>query len=330
MYFKGKISVQVTLQSGQNVALQTVIAVRTHDESKNIGADCEVEVPLNCRIEYLAYPGTYLTDYPQNIFQVGDPIAILAGYEGEQWIKVFEGFIWDFVEGNPMKIKILDYIYYLQQGLINIQHANISLQSLIQQILPPQVSLILPTIEFNLVDISFVQMSAYAILRYLKEKLGLNISLIGNQLYVNIASNTTSTVYFDTGVNVMRADLQSPQSIYRTFKIIAHFENENGTENKLEIGDPNGILKECWFYKVQQNLTLYNQLAQGFLYQCKQEHYSGYLTTWLYPDVQLFQRAIYNDRRYPARSGTYVITQNNVTLDSKGFHRKIKLSYLAS
>ena len=329
MYFNCKTAFKITSTATGVVSwLGTVISVKVKNESKNIGSDCELDVPLNCRISYDGAPSTFLNTQPQNAFAVGDHIQIYAGYSGMPWITVFDGFIWDFVEGNPVKIKCLDYLYFLQQGTKNYVNANISIQNLVQAILPPQVTLLLPTIQFNLVDISFIQMSPYAILRYLKEKIGLNISLMGNKLYMNIASNTTTTVYFRTDRNIIKSNLQRPVSVYRTFKIVAHFERENGTEDKIEIGDPNGMLRECWFYKVQQDLTLYNNLAKGFLYQCQQERYSGIVETWLYPNVQLFQIADYTDVRYPSRSGQYVITQNDITLDKTGFHRKLKFSSL--
>jgi hypothetical protein len=38
----------------------------------------------------------------------------------------------------------------------------------------------------------------------------------------------------------------------------------------------------------------------------------------------------YSDVRYPERNGDYVITSQNITLDDKGFHRKLKLSFLSN
>jgi hypothetical protein len=183
--------------------------------------------------------------------------------------------------------------------------------------------------DIELVNITFAMMSPAAILDWLKKEMGINISLQGNQLYVNVASNTLNTVYYRTDRNIIQSDLQKPAAVYKSFKVKAWFVREDGTKDSFEVGDANGTLKEVFFYKIKRDQTLYQQLATEALAKVKQQKYSGNIETLLYPDCRLFDQANYIDLRYPARSANYVITGQEINIDENGYHRKLKLSFLS-
>ena len=172
-------------------------------------------------------------------------------------------------------------------------------------------------------------MSPAAILEWLKKELGINISLSGTRLYVNVASNTLETVYYKTDRNVIGCDLQKPDATYQKHKVKAWFIRENGTKDSFEVGDENGQLHEVFFYRVQRNQAVYQNMAAEALKKVRQQRYNGSIDTLLYPDCKLFQQANYIDIRYPARSGNYVITGIDTTIDDSGYHRKLKLSFLS-
>lgn len=357
MFFNGKISVVIG-----DKELKTVVSVNTKDDSDHIGAECEIVVPLNCRIQYINGRRDYLTEYAKNLFSVGDAIIIKAKYDGFDWVEVFNGFIFDFIEGTPITIKCLDYLYFLNKGIFGNQRLllkknkksttttpsigaafrSITLQNLCQKLIDfandtidhetentDHLSLILPMPDIELVNITFAMMSPAAILDWLKKEIGINISLQGNKLYVNVASNTTSTVYYRTDRNVIGCDLQKPDAVYKSFKVKAWFIQEDGTKDSFEIGDSNGTLKEVFFYKVKRDQTLYQKMANEALNKVKQQKYSGTIDTLLYPDLRMFYKANYIDIRYPDRSANYVITGQEITIDENGYHRKLKLSYLS-
>jgi hypothetical protein len=342
--------------------LKTVVSVNAKNESEHIGADCDVVVPLNCRIQYTNGSRDYLTEYAKNLFSVGDPILIRAKYDGFDWVEVFNGFIFDFMEGTPLTIKCVDYIYFLNKGIfgnkrillkkntkskivqptVGAAFKNITLQSLCQKLIDfanetidheqsntEHIQLVLPMPDVDLVNITFAMMSPAAILDWLKKEMGINISLDGNKLYVNVASNTLNTAYYRTDRNVIGSDLQKPQAIYKSFKVKAWFIREDGTKDSFEIGDSNGTLKEVFFYKIKRNQTLYQKLATEALNKVKQQKYNGSIDTLLYPDCKLYDQANYIDVRYPARNANYVITGQEITLDESGFHRKLNLSFLS-
>lgn len=339
MYFNGKISVTVTSQTTGRVSkIQTVHSVHTKNDSKEIGASCDIIVPLNCRIQYQDGPHDYLTEIATTLFKSGDPIKVVAHHETNEHgvlevlpeITVFDGFVHEFIEGTPMKIRCLDNIFLLNQSIINLDKGSITLKDLINLALKDTgITLTLPTLELTLVNITFRLMTPAAILEWIKKELGLNVSLHGKTLYCNIASNTVDTVIFNTQRNVIKSNLQKPEAVYLKIQVKCWFIMENGKKASIEVGDPGGELREVFFYRIPFNLAVYTKMATEALLKYRQYKFSGNIETYLYPDCKLFDKAIYIDARYPDRTGNYTVVAINHEIDDKGYHRKIKLAFLS-
>jgi hypothetical protein len=357
MYFNAQISVIIA-----DKELKTVVSVSSKNDSCHIGAECSVVVPINCRIQYTNGKHDYLTDYPKNLFSTGDPITIKARYVGYDWVQVFTGFVVDFIEGTPLEIRCADYVYWLNQGIFGSQrvlikknkkskksvasvgtsYQSITLKNLLQNLIDftndtidhkadnaDHLQLINDVPEFTLVNVTFAMMSPAAILDWLKKNLGFNISLSGSQLYCNVASNTLNVVKYRTDRNVIGCDLQKPHALFQSFKLKAWFLRQDGTRDSVEVGDPNGVMRDYFFMNIPRNETIYLKLANEALLKVKQEKYNGSIDTLLYPDCQLFDKANYVDIRYPDRSANYVITGVDFEIGENGYHRKLKLSFLS-
>jgi hypothetical protein len=394
---------------------QNLVSVETHNDCNHIGASCEVVFPQNIRLPYQNNPSQSPSaqnidpniDYSQSnngfidaktryLFNTGDHIQVFAKYEGYEtangsnsdgYLPIFDGFLFDFYESTPIKIKCLDYIYWFNIGIYGsnkvtiiknwkagkkipkkpktssgqgVSFKSIQFKELLQDLIDtvnyniaewnndndtdyPLCSLILPIFDMPLVNISFIQMSPAAVLEWFKKELGLNITLMNNKLYVNIASNTTGEVILQTDTNVILSSLQTTNlqnkssksskgsnSVFLRLKLKAYFVKDNGTKDSIEVGDPNGQLKEVYFYNIKRDEKLYTQMANEALLKFHQDRYTGEVETLLYPYCDLFWKVIYYDIRYPERNGNYVITMMKYTFGENGFHRKIKLAYLDS
>jgi hypothetical protein len=332
MYFDAKIQVIINNQTtGEAQVLQTVHSVSTKNDSKEIGASCNIVVPLACRIQYVNAPNTFVTDLAKNLFSSGDLVTVTAWYESMPEVTVFKGFVYEFIEGTPMTIKCLDSIFLLNQSTVDLHFKSITLKDLINTILKPTpaITLILPTLDLTLANLTFRLMSPAAILEWIKKEIGLNISLSGDKLYCNIASNTLNVVKLNTSRNVIKSDLQKPEAVYLKLQVKCWFINQNGTKTSFEVGDPGGELREVFFYKIPQDMVLYEKLAGEALTKYKQFKFSGNVETLLYPDVQLFDQVEYVDVRYPDRTGNYVCVAVNWEINNKGYHKKLKLAYLS-
>ena len=324
MYFETNLKVVIA-----NKLLKTVVAIRTKNESAHVGSECELEVPINCRIQYLDGRNTVLTDYPSVLFNVGDPINITASYTGYPTVQVFSGFVADFDYGMPMKIRCADWIYPLNQGTITISKYNGSLKNLLIQVLKGTgVTLMLPVFDLTLVNITFRLMSPAAILEYLKKEIGLNISLQGSQLYVNVASNTLGSVIYRTDRNIIKANLQKNNTLFENYRVKCWFIQDNGTKTSIEVGNTTGRMREQWFYHIPNNPATYQKLATEALNKIKQQMYTGHVETYLYPDCQLFDIAHFKSIRYPDQNADYVITGNDFEINKEGWHRKLKYSFI--
>lgn len=325
------IRVTITNQTtGRKQVLGDIIQFDMKDDSKTIGSSCKIVVPLACRIQYQDGKKDYLTDLVKNLFKTGDPITVEAWYDGYPVLTVFKGFVYEFLEGTPMTIECLDEIYLLNQVTVNVSYASISLKDLLTNILKGTfVTLMLPTLDLQLKNISFRLMSPASILQYFRTELGLNINLMDGQLYCNVASNIVATGYLDTTRNVITSNLQKPEATFLKLKVKAWFIEENGKKVSLEVGDEKGELREVFFYRIPFNPKRYQQLAGEALIKYKQMKFSGKLHTFLYPMMGLFWRCQYKDKRYPDRNGNYVVVGRELKISQKGYRWTYDLAYLS-
>ena len=244
MYFNAKTRITITSKTGTK-QLNTIVSVSAHNDTQHIGGDCTVIVPLNCVMKYQDKT-TGKTDFinaiPRVDFKSGNKITVQAQYEGMDWINVFEGFITDYIAGTPSTIKCSDYIYWFNQNILDLAYTSITFKQLMQNVLDSVnksmklgSKITLDTsISWNLVNISFKRMSPAAILDHFKKECGLNISLSGNSLYCNVASDIKSTVKFETVRNVYESSLQRPDAVFQRYKVTLWLLNDNGTKTSIE------------------------------------------------------------------------------------------------
>lgn len=355
----------------------TPVSVKISNDAQKVGGSADVIVPLNSYIEYSDPNTlqTYLTAIRTDTFSSGDTIEIIASYKGYPSLNLFKGYIYDFLLGMPLTIKCLDYVYWFNLGIFGedrvnilnkkgtkvkrsgtgVHYASIQFKDLLQQLIDfvnetiddsntgnpltdaPHCSLMLPTFDMQLVNLTFISMSPAAILEWFKKELGFNITFYGPQLYVNLASVTNGSITLNTGRNVIESKLQTTlkikgnktaNSAFEKIRLKAWFIQENGTRDSLEVGDPNGVQIEHFFYKVVRNATNYETLANAALLKAQQHRYHGELEILLYPDCDLFFTVSYTDLRYSEKNGVYVIIAMTIELGEKGFHRKLKLAWL--
>jgi hypothetical protein len=394
-----------------------VSKVEIHNDGNHIGSYAEVIVPQVARIAYTsntsesqtndnpnpnvtydAKNDNYIIQNTRMYFNTGDNIVIKAKYAGFErygdatgYVVIFNGFLYDFYETIPLKIKCLDYIYWfnigiygqkITQNLANLPYPtsgasnqgvtfkSIDFKDLLNDLLKyvnitignwnvengtsfDYVTLDESIFDMPLVNISFSLMSPAAVLEWFKKEIGLNITLLGTILYVNIASNTQNVVYLQTDTNVINSSLQTTNlqkknlkfssrkgsnSVFLRLKLKCYFIKTNGTRDSFEIGDPNGQMREAFFYNVAPGpLTTYlNQsvpsnyltIAQNTLDKYKQDRYSGEVELFLYPIISLFDKINYKDLRFQERDADYVCTLLTQTFDDSGYHKKAKLTYL--
>lgn len=337
MYFDTSLTVTIA-----GTPLKSIISIETKNDSQHIGSSCEIKIPLMGRIEKQGQ----LTDALTGVkFVTGDNVEVKASYKGYEEIIIFAGFIVDFVEGTPLTIFCQDEFFLLNKKPITLEFKGTNdIKKIVKDILSASnsdVTLIDTPLALPLVDISFSQMTPAAMLDYLKQQLGLNISLMyGGRLFMNLATVYQNNINFDTRVNVISSNLQRPLDVYRAIKLTCEFYTVEGKKDTYILGDDNGIPMQSFFYKIdntgakatvvsdgvaKQVPKVYKDLAEAALVKCRYLRFNGELETYLYPDCKLFDKVTYYDDRYLDRNGTYVIVSMNISIGENGFHRKMKL-----
>ena len=322
--------------------------------------------------------------------KTGFHIQVKAKYEGYEnlvdkslvddngFTTRFDGYIYDIYEGIPATLKCMDaaYLFNLQTIDIGLLPANAptgftgTLQDMIEQYLFPVVNSTenlnngndteisfykgdenyeMP--EIDLKAITFLQSTPAAILMHIKKELGLNISLIGRELYVGVASNQLNTVNVKSDVNVKSKDgttganLQNISNVLMSIKVRCHYSNKDSTVGFFEIGtSANAISHDCFVYNVEPSLetttiqTLdgiksipvnYLEIANNAKLHFLQSRYNGTIDLYLYPTIGLYWRLVYTDVRYPDRNAIYVILKIKETGNLDGFKQMVTVAYLA-
>jgi hypothetical protein len=346
MYFNCKLEVII---GGK--LLETVNEVEVTNDVDHIGATCEISVPLVCRIQN---EGQYLIDQPRNLFKtakvgtkgsagnLGDAVQIYAWYEeynslGKQLI--FDGFLYDFMEGNPIKMRCVDYIAKLQQGEVNLTFpGKTKFKKVIDGILAgTDITVMSPYVDMDVENMSFPNMSRAACLQLIKQQLPfLLITLFGSKLYINTAKASLKDIYLQSDINVIGANLQKPDAAFGRFKVQMTFKKPDGTKEVYEVedSDPQGELREvkCMdvpIYKGQtKDAALLRKMGKQAMENLQMGHYKGKFVTLLYPEIDLFDVIHFTDVRYKERSAKYLVRAIKTTLGKDGFHRESTVAYL--
>jgi hypothetical protein len=318
----------------------TVNEIEIKNNHSQIGTDCDIVFPLTVKV---FNKGQYLIDTPKNLFEKGDFIQIFAGYEDANYerLNIFEGYIYDFVEGTPLKMRCLDYSYFLRMGLVGkplkafnnlpgLYYQDGTIDTVLKDILAGTgVTLMKTHISFTIQNLSFTNVSPIYALEWIKKELGICMTLIGSELYFHLAENTLNTYNLRTDTNVIKADLQKPDAAFQKWKVQINYKDISGLKKLQEIGSKeDGEIKTYNFCCVNKKHPNYMKLVDNTLNVLKLTHYTGKVTTYLYPDINLFDAVNFEDVRFKERTATYVCTGVNIKLSTSGFHRELTLAYL--
>ena len=341
MDFKVNIDVYIN-----NIQVVTVNSITIKDEHNNLGKNCDIMLPLTCKF---FNKNQYLIDNPKNQFIAGQSVQILASYDfkGNQMttLTLFEGFVYDFVEGIPLKMRCMDYAYNLKiapivgtstvKGL-NYQTGTIS--KVINDLLKNTgIILAKEHIDFDIQDLSFTNVNPYYCLEWIKKELGITVHLFGNELYFNLAANVRNplqAINLRTDCNVIASAMQKQDSAFQKFKVQVNYLNVNKLKNVVEKGDATGethtVNLYCIAKQTATQTTNFNKLVDNSLNNLKLSHYAGKLTTLLYPQINLFEQINYVDISFPDRNGVYIVRGLTMTIDMNGIKQENDIAWLST
>ena len=362
MFKNSHISVYIN-----GIPIKYISELHYKNDSEHIGASCDIIVPLMALTLYNQTSKNQLTQANITNSQTGFSIIVKGKYDenasdstaDEQgFITIFDGYIYDIIQGTPSKIMCKDASYLMNIKPLNNDGAvPTTLKKILQNLIIPEankhlnagdvpLSLITPIVDMPLENFTIKEMTGLAILSHIKHETGINISIVGRALYANVASNTTNTVNLSTDKDIIEASLQPINTTFLNLKIKAWFVKKDSTKDSFELGQAtDSQIREIYLYFVTPGADImintlegqklvpknYYTLAQNALLKYKQRRYSGSIKIKLYPVCDVFWRVVYTDVRYPEINGVYVITSQNIDLTEKsGWVRTLKMAYLAN
>lgn len=325
----------------------TISEINIKNDHSQLGSDCEIIFPLTVKVEN---KGQYLIDTPRNLFKSGDRIQIKCKYVGyTAELLVFDGFVYDFVEGSPLKMRCMDFAYLLRGGLvgkklnkidpitkepeIGLTYVSGTITQVLNDILGNTgITLMENHLDFAIQNLSFINVSPYYCLEWIKKEMGITCTIIGQKLYFNLASNTQTNVRLQTNINVLTSGMQKPDGAFQKFKVQVNYKDVTGLKKAEEVGLENGETHTVNLYAIDKKTPKgqqdFNKLKDNSLENIKLGNYSGKITTYLYPNIELFDKIFYIDKRFPDRNGAYICRGYSIKIGKDGVHRELDLAFL--
>jgi hypothetical protein len=249
---------------------------------------------------------------------------------------IFKGVIADIIPDTPIKILCQDEMWILKQSSVNGTYRNITLNALLQDILPKNADGTLRIPFVNTVNATFGKIrvpnkTVMDVLKYLK-KLGIFSYFVDGVLYSGAAyipeilQNEGSKKITHT-IRVQNQVIESDM-IYRNaedirIKIQAYNINDDNTRFEIEVGDADGEIRRLPFYnRTRADLE---EAAQRELERYKINGWVGSFTTFLKPRVKHGDEIKLVDDNVPDRNGTYLVSRVVTTSGINGGRQTITL-----
>jgi hypothetical protein len=360
-----------------DIQIYDVVSLDYEHDNGHIGGEISIKLPLLVRIEnknskYATIPQVKVTE----AFKVSDSVKIICSYEGYDDITVFDGFIRDFGQGQPMTIKCMDYQYWWHFGIFGEKNrilvkknknskrtftawGNFYKQTTLLNVLNQLVDYVNDTIDatatsaenitlisekvpdITLVNLTFANMSPAAILQWLKEKLGLCITMIGTQLFCSVANTVSKTYilksgnpndFINDGGNILKCNIQKSYAAFSRFRVEVNYLLDDGRKQVLKFGDLNGETHQFFYYNLKYDAAKFEQIGIDCLNKCKQNVFTGDFHLMLYPFISVYDEVQYTrDFRFPERQANYVVTGKKFTATTTGGYRQIlKVAFLSN
>jgi hypothetical protein len=309
--------IRVSFGANYENTLTEVVSVDIDNSADSISGRCTITCPLNARIENAN--GLTMISPTRTSFIAGSKVKVEAWYEGYPERTLFEGYVYQFREGDPCTIVCEDEAYLLRFGKLNYTWTKkVTLQEILQYVCD-QVGV---KLSYNLITATFASFyiqdaSPLYILERIRTDMGLVLTFVGKELVATVISTTRGeTVGLSTTVNVTGCDIQQPDSVWKDFRVEISMKDDKGKITKLDpIGEMDGELRTCELTGMTTEDA--KQWAEKVIIPNLQAaQYEGTVTLTLYPEVKEFGLVRYTDKSYPARNGTYVVKRINTRLDS--------------
>jgi hypothetical protein len=279
-----------------------------------------VKVPSTARLKQAGTIVTMSTDTAK-LIKEGDEVRIDLGYNGSLKNE-FIGFVSRVNFTTPVEIECEGYSYQLRKKQYLKRFKNTTLKELLAHLVEGTDITLSPLIpELKIAKWTMHSQSGTEVLEDMKKHLLVDFFFTGKELYGGLRLlKHKADVKYRLGWNVIKdGNLKLREA--KNQQVIIHIvgEKADGTKVTGKAGQ-NGEVKKIKNANVTDQATL-NAMAAKQQNKLSYDGYEGRITAFLQPYCEPGYRAVLQDRKYPERSGNYVVESIEVTYGTSGARR---------
>ena len=284
-----------------------------------------------CDTATIVVPATYLnrTLNLEQYLQEGETVSIDLGYNGNLQTE-FEGYLQAVhTDDKSITIECEDSLYLFRKEVGNKEYKNITVKSLLQQIVQQVDGSFTVKCDYEFTYDKFVckDATAYDVLKKLQDETKANIYFSGTTLHVHPQYSkigNTQPVKYDFAVNIEKSELKYKKDDERKYFIEVEGIKSDGTRVTVTTGKQGGDKRCIKVYGVTDRASLLKR-AQEELQTVVYTGFEGSFTGWLVPYCEPTFRIELNDEDYPEKKGQYYVIATETTFSSSGGQRKITI-----
>ncbi|WP_435135710.1 hypothetical protein [Formosa sp. A9] len=261
----------------------------------------------------------------REVFRRGAPVSIAFGYNGT-YITEFEGYVTQVSANIPIEITCEDEMWKLKQLPVNASFKSVSLQQLLEHIVPGYKVDALEGVELG--GVRFAQTNVAAVLdklqnapynlySYMRGK-----TLVCGKYYSD--DSDQETVNFHLERNAVSNDLNYRNAEDIVLKIKGVSVLKDGKKIEVEIGDNGGDTYQLTYYNIEVEAEVKKLLQKDYETK-KRGGFDGSFTAFGIPSVRHGLKVKLESQLYEDREGVYYIESVKKTFDKAKIRQVITL-----
>lgn len=305
------------------VVFDHINSVEIEENVNLLSGSAKITLPRN----YQELNGKPVLDY----LHVGDKVIIELGYDGNL-NKEYTGYVREISSDIPIEIEC-DEMYLLRQNNLIKSYKTVTLRQLLTDITQGTNINQIECPEADLGKYIIDNASTYAVLRKLKEELGLYSRLYDDLLHVGFAwdwqPDFTANHTYTMHENVRKNNLKFRRESDFHVKVRVNIHHANGKVETVEYGSNNPDAAVSTINMTNRSVDDANAIAKARYRRSVYNGYTGDITGFGVPKVHAGDSLTIKDKAQPEREGTYLVEKTIIHYSQSptGFRRNNELAY---
>jgi hypothetical protein len=297
--------------------------------SRKIDNFCDtatVQLPAICMMK--TDGGSYQKIETGMALKEGMKIEVWAGYDGKNGLR-FKGFIKRRVFGVPLSLECEGYSYQLNlKKDFSFSASSVSLRKLLEKLIEGtdiKLSEDIPSVP--LTNIRFKNVKGTEVLEYLKDKCLLTSHFDLDVLYCGLAyAQVKAHANFQLGWNTIKDDDLKFETDKDLAKVNIKIEQRDKKGKRKKVATPfeGKQVKTIKVRHITDEASM-KAIADQKRKELLNQGYEGKINAFLVPEVSPGMSAKINDKKFPDRTGLYLIESVEGEFSKSGGRQKISI-----